>query len=82
MSVNLVREKESNIIEYAGGNGSFVDAGDDHFTIDEATAEWALPNPGWDKGSREGIVVDDLPVGFNVGTSKLLGTDGNYTWEH
>ena len=79
---NFVRSKETNIVEYAGGLGSFTAAGADHFTIDEATAEWGLPNPGWDNDSREGISVEiEIPEGFAVGTSKLVGTDGNYSIE-
>ena len=80
---NIVRDKETFVVEWVGGVGSFVPAGEDHFTIDEATAEWMLPNPGWDNASREGITIEeDLPELFNCGYSKLLGTAGNYTWEH
>ena len=79
---NFVRDIETNVVEYSNGEGSFVDAGADHFTIDAASAEWNLPNPGWDKASREGISIEiELPEGFVVGTSKLVGTEGNYSIE-
>jgi len=80
--INFVRSIDTNVVEYANGVGSFVDAGEEHFTIDAATPEWGLPNPGWDKGSREGISIEiELPEGFVVGTSKLVGTEGNYSIE-
>lgn len=85
MAELVVRRKDDFVVEYMGGNGAFVAAGDDHFTIDVADSSWGLPNPGWDNLNRDAISLDSLPAGFDgfvVGTSKLLGTDGNYTWQH
>ena len=83
MAFNIVRNKDTFMVEYANGEGVFVAAGDDHFTIDVATADWNLPQPGWDNLSREGITLEqEVPAEFQVGYSKLLGTEGNYSWEH
>jgi|TARA_B110000977_G_scaffold53542_1_gene72818 hypothetical protein len=79
----LVRRKEDFVIEWSrcAEEGSFTAAGDDHFTVDNATSDWGLPNPGWDNLSREGIAGETAPDGYQPGVSKLLGTAGNYTWE-
>jgi len=85
MAELVVRRKDDFVVEYIGGNGAFVDAGEEHFTIDVADETWGLPNPGWDKENREAITLEEVPAGFdgfNSGTSKLLGTEGNYSWEH
>jgi hypothetical protein len=80
---NFVRIKETNVVEYVNGVGSFVDAADAGFkTIDVATTEWQLPLSGWDTSYMDCISLEiEMPEGFQPGVSKLVGSDGNYSIE-
>ena len=78
---NFVRVKETNVVMYVAGVGSFVDAALPGFkTINEATPEWGLPTDGWDTSYLDCISAEiEIPEGFVCGVSKLNGTEGNYS---
>lgn len=86
---NMVRDKETNVIEWIGSGFTFEDiaTGSDgnasHFSLVERQAEWGLPTEGWDYGSREPLTIATgsitIPGDFQSGTTTLTGNDP-YTW--
>ena len=57
-TINIVRNIDTNVIEFINGIGQFVDINADFFTIDIATTEWQLPTDGFPKSYLEGITLE------------------------
>jgi hypothetical protein len=81
-TINIVRNIDTNVIEFINGIGQFVDINADFFTIDIATTEWQLPTDGFPKSYLEGITLEiETSEGIIANQSKLNGTAGNYSIE-
>ena len=67
MAIQVVKQIEDNLVVYVNG-GTIVDSATaNHFTFQEATAEWGLDVDGWDKAKFTHETVEEdysFPEGF------------------